>query len=105
MRSECGADEAARHRIRPLLGEDLRKRRLSGRLQISTDGRHLVDGLAYGRPWLRAPRDRPPVELPPRKRVRTVCYNPHLGLNADDVDEEYEPRLLLQAPEPGDEGK
>jgi hypothetical protein len=52
------------------LTDDIRRRRLSGRHQISTDGKHLVDGLAFGRPWLRAPRDRPSLELPPRKKAR-----------------------------------
>ncbi|KXH63073.1 hypothetical protein CSAL01_09960 [Colletotrichum salicis] len=56
--------------IRPLLTGDLKRRRLSGRHQISADGKHLVDGLAFGRPWLRAPRDRPAVALPPRKKAR-----------------------------------
>ncbi|KAK1633962.1 hypothetical protein BDP81DRAFT_473543 [Colletotrichum phormii] len=56
--------------IRPLLTGDLKRRRLSGRHQISADGKHLVDGLAFGRPWLRAPRDRPTVALPPRKKAR-----------------------------------
>ncbi|KAJ3938385.1 uncharacterized protein N0V96_011633 [Colletotrichum fioriniae] len=56
--------------IRPLLTGDLKRRRLSGRHQISAEGKHLVDGLAFGRPWLRAPRDRPTVTLPPRKKVR-----------------------------------
>ncbi|KXH38814.1 hypothetical protein CNYM01_05993 [Colletotrichum nymphaeae SA-01] len=56
--------------IRPLLTGDLKRRRLSGRHQISADGKHLVDGLAFGRPWLRAPRDRPTVSLPPRKKAR-----------------------------------
>ncbi|KAK2008245.1 hypothetical protein LZ32DRAFT_685542 [Colletotrichum eremochloae] len=56
--------------VRPLLTGDLKRRRLSGRHQISNDGRHLVDGLAFGRSWLRAPRDRPAVALPPRKKAR-----------------------------------
>ncbi|EEY16035.1 conserved hypothetical protein [Verticillium alfalfae VaMs.102] len=56
--------------IRSLLTEDIKRRRLSGRHQVSFDGKHLVDGLAFGRPWLRTPRDRPQVELPPRKRAR-----------------------------------
>ncbi|WYZ41248.1 hypothetical protein EsH8_V_000143 [Colletotrichum jinshuiense] len=60
--------------IRPLLTDDLKRRRLSGRHQISADGRHLVDGLAFGRPWLRAPRDRPAVTLPPRKKAR-IAYS------------------------------
>ncbi|KAK2044812.1 hypothetical protein LZ31DRAFT_584489 [Colletotrichum somersetense] len=60
--------------VRPLLTGDLKRRRLSGRHQISIDGRHLVDGLAFGRPWLRPPRDRPAVNLPPRKKAR-IAYD------------------------------
>ncbi|RFU74617.1 hypothetical protein TARUN_7631 [Trichoderma arundinaceum] len=75
--------------IRSLLTGDLKRRRLSGRHQISDDGRHLVDGLAFGRSWVRAPRDRPQIELPPRKRVR-ITYD------AEDDDEEQE-QFLLEA--------
>ncbi|TDZ71617.1 hypothetical protein CTRI78_v001829 [Colletotrichum trifolii] len=60
--------------IRPLLTDDLKRRRLSGRHQISADGRHLVDGLAYGRTWLKAPQNRPAVTLPPRKKAR-IAYD------------------------------
>ncbi|KAL2204320.1 hypothetical protein CC79DRAFT_1400520 [Sarocladium strictum] len=60
--------------IRSLLTDDVRRRRISGREQISSDGKHLLDGVAFGRPWLRAPRGRPAVRLPPRKRPRTI-YN------------------------------
>ncbi|TAQ90892.1 hypothetical protein B7494_g800 [Chlorociboria aeruginascens] len=59
--------------IRPLLTQDLRIRRVSGRHQISADGRHLIDGIAFGRPHLRRPADRPPVNIPPRKR-RKITY-------------------------------
>ncbi|TLD33900.1 hypothetical protein PspLS_01602 [Pyricularia sp. CBS 133598] len=58
--------------IRPLLTPDLKKRRLSGRDQISTDGRHLVDGVPYGRPLLRHPLNRPSIDIPPRKRQRLL---------------------------------
>ncbi|RDW62603.1 hypothetical protein BP5796_10905 [Coleophoma crateriformis] len=60
--------------IRPLLTPDLRIRRLSGRHQVSTDGRHLVDGVAFGRPLLRKPIGRPQVVIPPRKR-RRITYD------------------------------
>ena len=70
----------APYRIRPLLEDDLRRRRISGRHQISVDGRHLVDGVAFGRPWLKAPVNRPAIDLPPRKRAR-ITY---------DSDEEYD---------------
>ncbi|KOS22673.1 hypothetical protein ESCO_003436 [Escovopsis weberi] len=35
--------------IRSLLSDDLKCRRLSGRHQITADGSHLVDGVAFGR--------------------------------------------------------
>ncbi|ROT41667.1 hypothetical protein SODALDRAFT_377319 [Sodiomyces alkalinus F11] len=84
--------------IRSLLTDDLKRRRLSGRHQISFDGKHLVDGVAFGRPWLRLPRDRPPVSLPPRKRARILD---DAGDDADrdehDANEEDSP-LLLEFP-------
>jgi hypothetical protein len=53
--------------IRALKTQDLRSRRLGGRHQISSDGRHLIDGVAFGRPWLKK-GGRPGVQIPPRKR-------------------------------------
>ena len=53
--------------IRALKTHDLRLRRLGGRHQISTDGRHLIDGVAFGRQWLKK-GGRPAVRIPPRKR-------------------------------------
>ena len=78
---------------------DLKRRRLSGRHQISEGGKHLVDGVAFGRPWLRVPRDRPSVELPPRKRARLTLEeqeddNDDEGLLEPDLD-----RALLEAPQ------
>ncbi|KEQ74300.1 hypothetical protein M436DRAFT_43904 [Aureobasidium namibiae CBS 147.97] len=55
--------------IQPLQTNDIRARNLSGRHQISRDGRHLVDGIAFGRPLLRAPAHAP-IHIPPRKRAR-----------------------------------
>ncbi|KAI4717808.1 hypothetical protein E4T48_05966 [Aureobasidium sp. EXF-10727] len=55
--------------IQPLQTNDIRARNLSGRHQISRDGRHLVDGIAFGRPLLRAP-SHAPIHIPPRKRAR-----------------------------------
>ncbi|KAM0280807.1 hypothetical protein ACHAQH_003837 [Verticillium albo-atrum] len=85
--------------IRSLLTDDIKRRRLSGRHQVSLDGKHLVDGLAFGRPWLRTPRDRPLVELPPRKRTRltwdsdddTAAASVSLGA---DEDMDRSPLLL-----------
>ena len=68
--------------IRPLLADDLRQRRCTGRHQISADGRHLVDGVSFGRPRLKAPRDRPDIDIPPRKRRRV------LACDSDDINEE-----------------
>ncbi|CAO2657975.1 Nn.00g072350.m01.CDS01 [Neocucurbitaria sp. VM-36] len=55
--------------IRPLMTAEVRARTLTGRHQISDDGRHLVDGVPFGRPYLKASR-RPAVRIPPRKRRR-----------------------------------
>jgi len=55
-----------------------RARTLTGRHQISDDGRRLVDGIPFGRPYLRNP-SRPAVRIPPRKRR---CID-----NADDESE------------------
>ena len=59
-------------RIRPLQTSDLRVRRVSGRHQISEDGKHLIDGVAFGRQYLRK-TSRPAVRIPPRKRRRVTC--------------------------------
>jgi hypothetical protein len=58
---------------------DRRWLKASGRHQISTDGKHLIDGVAFGRPFLRHP-DRPTVRIPSIKRARLV-YD-----DANDVD-------------------
>ncbi|KAM5350352.1 hypothetical protein ACJ41O_006857 [Fusarium nematophilum] len=85
--------------IRSLLTDDLRRRRLSGRHQISEDGKHLIDGLAFGRPWLRAPRDRPSLDLPPRKRAR-ITHEEELDEGDDEYTEEEDQseRRLLESP-------
>ncbi|KAH6983362.1 hypothetical protein BKA56DRAFT_347094 [Ilyonectria sp. MPI-CAGE-AT-0026] len=100
--------------IRSLLTEDLRRRRLTGRHQISSDGRHLVDGLAFGRPWLRVPRDRPALDLPPRKRARLEYDMEEDEDDEDDEedesfgdedsleDEELPEQLMLEGTEPFD---
>ncbi|KAH6838383.1 hypothetical protein B0I37DRAFT_449784 [Chaetomium sp. MPI-CAGE-AT-0009] len=80
--------------IRPLDTGDRRKRRLTGRDQISSDGKHLIDGIAFGRPRLKTPRDRPSVDIPPLKR-RRITYE-------DEEGEIAEPRLLLT--EHGEDG-
>ena len=55
--------------IRPLMRAEMRARTLTGRHQISHGGQHLVDGVPFGRPYLRQP-NRPAVRIPPRKRQR-----------------------------------
>ncbi|KAI1101580.1 hypothetical protein F4804DRAFT_315495 [Jackrogersella minutella] len=79
--------------IRSLDRDDNRRRRVSGRYQISTDGRHLIDGIPFGRRLLKTPAGRPSVILPPRKR-------PRLAYNDEDEDSDFEdgedtPMLLL----------
>lgn len=53
--------------IRPLQTIEVRARTMSGRHQISNDGRRLFDGIAFGRPALKPPV-RPDIHIPPRKR-------------------------------------
>ncbi|OCL07729.1 hypothetical protein AOQ84DRAFT_440025 [Glonium stellatum] len=55
--------------IRALQTPDVRARTLSGRYQISENGQHLIDGIPFGRPYLRQP-NRPAIHIPPRKRRR-----------------------------------
>ena len=55
--------------IRPLQYAEVRARTVLGRDQIAPDGRHLYDGLPFGRPLLRGVI-RPEVRIPPRKRRR-----------------------------------
>lgn len=73
--------------IQPLGWGDLKARRVTGRMQIAGDGRHLVDGVPYGRPAIRAPV-RPEVVIPPRKKRR-------LG-HEEEGEEPEEERLLLK---------
>lgn len=84
------------YRIRSLLTEDLRRRRISGRHQISNDGIHLVDGIPFGRQ--RAPRGRPILSLPPRKRARIVYDSAEE--DGSDLDSEQSEQLLLEGPQP-----
>ncbi|KAL1794870.1 hypothetical protein ACET3X_006686 [Alternaria dauci] len=64
--------------IRPLMTAEVRARTLTGRDQISDGGQHLIDGVPFGRPYLRQP-NRPAVRIPPRKRRR---------LDDDDDDDD-----------------
>lgn len=78
------------HSIRPLLTIDLKKRRLSGRDQILPGGEHIIDGVPFGRPRLRAPRGRPPVAIAPRKRRRLLENQDY----STDYDEDASGELL-----------
>jgi hypothetical protein len=93
-------------RIRPLLTQDIKIRRVSGRVQISADGKHLVDGVAWGRPLLRKAGDRPAVNIPPRKRQRIEYSEGDAeleGLEApsekatEESDEDNNRQLVLHA--------
>jgi hypothetical protein len=75
--------------IRALKTQDLRSRRLGGRHQISSNGTHLIDGVAFGRQWLKK-GGRPVVQIPPRKR-RLKIEGPA------EFPEEEEARLLALA--------
>ena len=72
--------------IRALQISDLRARRVSGRHQISTDGRHLIDGVPFGRPYLkRSTSSRPAISIPPRKKRRTL-YSSGGGYEEEDTE-------------------
>ncbi|KAF2128044.1 hypothetical protein P153DRAFT_294023 [Dothidotthia symphoricarpi CBS 119687] len=83
--------------IRPLMTAEVRARTLTGRDQVSNAGLHLVDGVPFGRPYLRQP-NRPAVRIPPRKRQRlddaevdegvAVAGLPTVGGEADVAQEE-----------------
>ena len=55
--------------IKPLQYIEAKQRLLCGRNQITPDGRHLHDGVAFGRPLVKR-LIRPDVYIPPRKRPR-----------------------------------
>lgn len=84
-------------RIRSLGVGDIRARRLSGRVQVSTDGRRLIDGVPFGRPYLqRSYSSRPPIRIPPRKRRRTTLSSWTGNLQVEDGDnDETDTRLAL----------
>ncbi|KAM7189833.1 hypothetical protein V8F20_009970 [Naviculisporaceae sp. PSN 640] len=73
--------------IRPLLTNDRRQRRLAGRDQITNDGRHLIDGVPFGRPRFKAPRSRPSISIPPLKR-RRISDDHDQAVDDDDDDDE-----------------
>ncbi|KAJ5175618.1 uncharacterized protein N7482_001495 [Penicillium canariense] len=97
--------------IRALQLADLRARRLCGRHQITSDGKHLIDGVPFGMPFFnRTSSNRPAITIPPRKKRRTMFpgwdHGPAFGYefaneNAHaDADEEGDGEWLP----PGDTG-
>lgn len=96
--------------IRALERDDHRRRRIGGRDQISSDGRHLIDGVPFGRPHLRAPVGRPAIRIPPRKRARFTYPqenedpdSPALFLtNGEPGGHEHAPARVRIADQPGD---
>ena len=79
-------------------------RRVSGRIQITSDAKHLVDGVPFGRQLLRRPAaDRPAVKIPPRKRAR-ITYKENDD-EEDGDDEGFELRMRGERSRlPNDEG-
>ena len=69
--------------ITPLQYVDVRSRTLTGRSQVAPDGRHLVDGVPFGRPCLKAPI-RPEVRIPPRKKRKLM-----------EAEEEQDEQLMI----------
>lgn len=61
--------------IRCLLSNDIRTRRVSGRTQITADGRRLLDGVPWGRPLLRTVTNRPTIEIRPRNSRNLAHIN------------------------------
>ncbi|PWY78133.1 hypothetical protein BO94DRAFT_626712 [Aspergillus sclerotioniger CBS 115572] len=82
--------------IRALQMSDLRVRRLSGRHQISSDGKHLIDGVPFGKPFLKRPTaSRPAITIPPRKRRRTTASGWDYGSRYEEDDTEWAPTNQL----------
>ncbi|KAL5358927.1 hypothetical protein BJX96DRAFT_147501 [Aspergillus floccosus] len=78
--------------IRALQISDLRARRLSGRHQISADGKHLIDGVPFGKPFLKRPTaSRPAITIPPRKKRRTTFASWNNRVGYDEEDTEWAP--------------
>ncbi|KAL4917098.1 hypothetical protein BDW62DRAFT_184593 [Aspergillus aurantiobrunneus] len=78
--------------IRALQISDLRARKASGRHQISADGKHLIDGIPFGKPFLKRPTSsRPAITIPPRKKRRTALATWGSGSNYEEEDTEWAP--------------
>lgn len=79
----------------------------AGRSQISNAGVHIIDGIAYGRTYIRKP-SRPPVHIPPRKRPKVLNCEAS-GVDDDDAQNLELVRLIQSlaqgnAPEEPEEG-
>ncbi|KAI6249620.1 hypothetical protein HI914_01354 [Erysiphe necator] len=68
--------------LRCLHSNEIRKRRFSGRNQITVDGKRLYDGVPWGRPFLRANTSRPSIKIPP-KNLSRLTYNSSYEENED----------------------
>ncbi|OBT79518.1 hypothetical protein VF21_01252 [Pseudogymnoascus sp. 05NY08] len=89
--------------IRPLLGDDIKQRRASGRYQITSDGIHLFDGAVFGRPRRRMIESRPAVTINPRKR-RRVTYTETVEDDLEDEDSDESFLRIEGAPQEIDDG-
>ncbi|KAF8251755.1 hypothetical protein K440DRAFT_658415 [Wilcoxina mikolae CBS 423.85] len=84
--------------IRPLSTSEVRHRRVSGRQQITTGGRKLLDGTPFGRPYIRRAADRPQLLIPSAKRSKSnegietsTLQLLGAGEDEDGDDDDYEP--------------
>lgn len=75
---------------------EVRARTLTGRNQISDGGQHLIDGVPFGRPYLRHPH-RPSVRIPPRKRQQLDNVNDDEDSDDEsDADEEWDRAAFMK---------
>ncbi|KAH9818130.1 histone acetyltransferase KAT6B-like [Teratosphaeria destructans] len=75
--------------VRPLLTSEVRARKVLGRDQIAGDGRHMLDGLPWGRAKVKGIYT-PKVRIPPRKRRRIDDHGSAAVVEEDDDDEDDE---------------
>ena len=85
--------------IRYLKSDELKGRRWGGRLQVTRDGRHLVDGVVWGKRAQGSARGggRPGIEIPPRKRRRILAPDDETGIELE------EPLLTIMTEEDQDD--
>ncbi|KAK5109416.1 hypothetical protein LTR62_007082 [Meristemomyces frigidus] len=82
--------------IRPLLYAETRARTLLGRNQITSDGRHLVDGVPFGRPALRGVA-RPNVRIPALKRKRDLEGRELEEMEPEGIEQKKQDALIMRA--------